>query len=116
MESWRIQTNLLNAMFGALLFVSPWLLGFAGETAGWNAWIAGAVLVAISLTAVVRFSEWEQWIDLGVGAWILAAPWTLHFAAGSSQVKMHVLAGGVATILSALELVEEHRAPPQLRT
>src|SRR5438874_2262291 len=51
MERWRSQTNLLNAMFGLLLFVSPWLLGFSG-TAAWNAWISGAVLVAVSMTAI----------------------------------------------------------------
>jgi hypothetical protein len=114
MENWRTQTNLLNAMFGALLFVSPWLLGFSGEAAGWNAWISGAALVAVSVTAVRHFSEWEEWIDLALGAWILASPWTLNFPAGSTQVKIHVLAGGVATILSAVELWEEHHAPPHV--
>jgi hypothetical protein len=115
MENWRTQTNLLNAMFGALLFVSPWLLGFSGEAAGWNAWIGGAVLVVISMTAVTHFSEWEEWIDLAVGAWILASPWTLSFPADSSQVKIHVLAGGIVTILAAVELWKEHHGPPQVR-
>jgi hypothetical protein len=114
MENWRTQTNLLNAMFGVLLFVSPWLLGFSGETAGLNAWISGAVLVAISMTGIRHFSEWEEWVDLAVGAWILAAPWTLNFPAGSTQVKIHVLAGGIVVILAAVELWKEHHAPPQV--
>src|SRR4051794_1894231 len=63
MERWRSQTNLLNAMFGLLLFVSPWLLGFSGMGA-WNAWISGAVLIAVSMTAITYFAEWEEWVDL----------------------------------------------------
>ena len=114
MENWRTQTNLLNAMFGALLFVSPWLLGFSGEVAGWNAWIGGAVLVVISMTAVTHFAEWKEWIDLAVGAWILASPWALNFPADSPQVKIHVLAGGIVTILAAVDLWKEHHGPPQV--
>jgi len=115
MERWRSQTNLLNTMFGLLLFVSPWLLGFSGAgTAAWNAWIGGAVLVAISLTAVTHFAEWEEWIDLAAGAWILASPWTLNFPADSPQVKVHVLTGGIVTILAAVELWKEHHGPPQV--
>jgi len=44
MERWRSQTNLLNAMFGLLLFVSPWLLGFSG-------------FLFLSLALVKRVSE-----------------------------------------------------------
>jgi hypothetical protein len=113
MERWRSQTNLLNAMFGLLLFVSPWLLGFS-DAAAWSAWISGAVLVAVSLTAISHFSEWEEWVDLVVGAWILAAPWTLNFPADSAQVKIHLLAGGIIVILAAMELWQEHRGPPQV--
>jgi SPW repeat-containing protein len=113
MERWRSQTNLLNAMFGLLLFVSPWLLGFSGMGA-WNAWISGAVLIAVSMTAITYFAEWEEWVDLALGAWILAAPWTLNFPADSPQVKIHILSGGIVVILAAVELWQEHHGPPQV--
>ena len=63
MERWRSQTNLINAMFGFLILVSPWLLGFAG-TAAWNAWLSGAALVAVSMTAIAYFAEWEEWAGM----------------------------------------------------
>jgi len=113
MERWRSQTNLINAMFGFLILVSPWLLGFAG-TAAWNAWLSGAALVAVSMTAIAYFAEWEEWVDLVLGVWILAAPWTLNFPADSPQVKIHVLAGGIVAILAAVELWQEHHGPPQV--
>jgi hypothetical protein len=111
MERWRSQTNLINTVFALLLFLSPWMLGFAGETAAWNAWISGAVLVAMSMRAVVAFAEWEEWIELALGVWVLASPWVLKFAAGSSATKVHVMTGVVVTLLSAIELWKEHHAP-----
>ena len=64
MENWRTQTNLLNAMFGALLFVSPWLLGFSGEAAGWNAWISTKGCVFLSTwTSVVSAVYPVRWLS-----------------------------------------------------
>ena len=108
MERWRNQTNLISAVFALLLFLSPWLLGFSGETGAWNAWISGAALFAMSARAVVAFAEWEEWMELGLGVWILAAPWVLRFAAGSSATKVHVMTGCIVTLLAAVELWKEH--------
>jgi hypothetical protein len=114
MERWRSQTNLVSAVFALLLFLSPWLLGFSGETAAWNAWISGAVLAAMSARAVVAFAEWEEWIELALGLWILASPFVLRFAAESSAGKVHLIVGSVVTLLAAVELWKEHS--PQATT
>ena len=111
MERWRSQTNLINVVFALLLFLSPWMLGFSGETAAWNAWISGALLAALAARAVVAFAEWEEWIELALGVWILASPWVLKFAAGSSASKVHVMVGAVVTLLAAVELWKEHHVP-----
>ena len=108
MERWRSQTNLINVVFALLLFLSPWMLGFAGEIAAWNAWISGALLAAMSARAVVAFAEWEEWIELALGVWILASPWVLKFAAGSSASKVHVMTGAIVTLLAAIELWKEY--------
>ena len=58
LERWRSQTNLLNLIFGVVLFLSPWLLDFASSgTPAWNAWISGAVLAGMSLAAIMAFAE-----------------------------------------------------------
>jgi|SoiMethySBSTD1v2_1073268.scaffolds.fasta_scaffold243887_2 hypothetical protein len=111
MERWRSQTNLISTVFALLLFLSPWMLGYAGEAAAWNAWIGGALLAVLSARAVVAFAEWEEWIELALGIWILASPWVLKFAAGSSASKVHVMVGAVVTLLAAVELWKEHHVP-----
>jgi hypothetical protein len=111
MEQWRNQTNIINALFATLLFLSPWLLAYSGETAAWNAWICGAVLGVMAARAVVAFAEWEEWIELVVGCWVLVAPWVLKFPADSASTKVHVLVGSIVTLLAAVELWKEHHAP-----
>jgi hypothetical protein len=40
----------LNAIFGAWMFISPWVLGFSGSPApAWTAWVVGAVVCILSL-------------------------------------------------------------------
>ena len=108
LERWRSQTNLINLAFAAILFLSPWLLGFAYEGAGTNAWASAVVLGLFSVVALVSYSEWEEWLDLATGAWILASPWALGFPAQSPATKVHVMVGLIVTVLAAAELWTEH--------
>jgi hypothetical protein len=113
LEQWRSQTNLINVLFAAILFVSPWLLGFSYETAGLNAWASGLLLGLVSVVAILSYAEWEEWIDLAVGAWILGSPWVLGFPAESAATKVHVTIGLIVTVLAAAELWKEHSQPAQ---
>lgn len=116
LERWRNQTNLINVLFAAILFVSPWLLGFSYETAGLNAWASGLLLGLVSVVAILSYAEWEEWIDLALGAWILGSPWVLGFPADAAATKVHVMIGLIVTVLAAIELWKEHTAPPQVTT
>jgi len=83
----------VDLVLGIWLFVSPWVLGFVrthGGAAGdvraagaamatWNAWILGALLAIVALTALARLRLWQDHIALVFGAWIFAAPWVLGF-------------------------------------
>lgn len=52
-----------NLVLGALLFVAPWALGYAGEEmAARMAWISGIIIFVLALAAIVRFAEWEEWL------------------------------------------------------
>jgi hypothetical protein len=64
-----------------LLFVSPWLLDYSGlAVAAWTAWISAIVIATFSLAATIHFAEWEEWVALVGGVWLLVAPWALQFA------------------------------------
>ncbi|MFD4351193.1 SPW repeat protein [Nocardia sp. NPDC058518] len=42
------------SVVGIVLFMTPWVGGFAADTAAWVAWIAGALVMAAGGTAYVR--------------------------------------------------------------
>lgn len=46
------------ALFGALLFISPWVMDFAAAFRGasWTAWVVGVVTVVAALTALPMVS------------------------------------------------------------
>jgi hypothetical protein len=65
----------------ALLFVSPWILDFAGlAIAARTAWISAIVIAVFSLAAAIKFAEWKEWVTLAGGVWLVIAPWVLGFA------------------------------------
>lgn len=73
---WASGTNIL---FGAWLFVAPWVLGYAQDVIRWNDTITGAVLVVL---ATLRFIHpvgrfWIGWINACIGLWMIAAPFVL---------------------------------------
>ncbi|MCW2242522.1 SPW repeat protein [Azospirillum canadense] len=107
--------DLVTLLLGAALFLGPWLYGFADQaTASWNAWITGAVMVALAAAAIFAFAEWEEWVNLVVGLWAVVAPWALGFAGHSSAMRTHVVVGLAVAVLSAAEGWYFHRNPPRL--
>ena len=58
----------ISLVCGALLFISPWALGFVGDlAAARTAWVGGIVIAALAIAALVQFAEWEEWVTLVVG-------------------------------------------------
>lgn len=130
-DRWRDWAMLILA---AWLFVSPWVLGFAagmapataegeaaaategGRLAAWNAWIVGAIVAALAIAAAVRFAEWEDWVNLVLGAWLVVAPWALGFAALAAAAWNHVIVGALIAALAAWELWDARHAPPTRAT
>jgi len=42
-----------TTLFGILLFVAPWVVGYTGLTgAAWTSWLVGAIVVVVSQTVV----------------------------------------------------------------
>jgi hypothetical protein len=102
---WRRESalDLYTVTFGLVLLLSPWLFAYANEGARLDLWASGAAVTAISVAAIVAFSDWEEWFNLLVGIWLVASPWLLGFA---HTRPMHICIGLGATVafMAALEL------------
>lgn len=104
-----------NLVLGLWLFVSPWVLGYAGlRSAAWNSWIMGVVVAAVSVSALILFAPWQEWVNVIMGVWLLVAPWVMGFAGSENAAALwnHVagglLIGGLA-LWDALEHAAEDR-------
>lgn len=96
-----------NAVLGAWVILSPWALGFAGETmAMWNFVAVGVLLLATALGAIFLPRAWEEWTESVLGLWLLVSPWVLAFAAEAAKVDA-VLSGLVILTLSLWALHDE---------
>jgi hypothetical protein len=95
--------DVYNLLLGALLFLSPWLFAFAHGAAGADAWLGGIVIAAVSLAALMAYAEWEEWIALAAGLWMMLSPFVLGF---THTTAMHVIIGigFVVAFLAALDL------------
>lgn len=92
--------SLLLAVF---LFASPWLFAYGNGTARIDLWVGGALVAITSVAAIVAFSEWEEWLNLLLGIWLVAAPWILAFA-HTRAMHLSVGVGVVVVYLAGLEL------------
>ena len=103
----------LNALLGLWLVISPWLLGYAGETlAAWNAWIPGVIIAVAAIAALTAFHAWEEWVNAALGLWLVISPWLLGYAGVTAALWNHVIVG-LLTLALALWGVWRARQEPQ---
>ena len=65
----------INLVLAIILFISPWIFGFPAGPPSVNAMIAGLVIGVVAIAALVSFGQWEEWINLVLGFWVLISPW-----------------------------------------
>lgn len=107
--------DLVNLILAACLFLTPWIFGFASDhTAAPNAWVSALVIGVVAIAALTKFAEWEEWINLALGLWVLVSPWVLHFAAHTTARWSHVVVGLIVAVLAGLKLWFMHQTPPRV--
>ena len=78
-----------NILFGAWLFIAPWVLNYAQDAISWNETIAGAALVILATLRYIRplGRFWIDWINALIGLWMIAAPFVLNCQRITAQVN-----------------------------
>lgn len=104
-----------NFILGVLLFVSPWALGYADqEMAARIAWIGGLIVAILSFAAIIKFAEWEEWINLLVGLAVIASPYAFGFTNVTNAVLAHYVLGILIVVSAASELWQFHHPHPRM--
>jgi SPW repeat len=106
--------DVINLILGAFLLLMPMMFGFASDhVAAPNAWVSGIVIGAVAIAAFTKFAEWEEWINLLLGVWVLVSPWVLSFSAQTTARWAHVGIGLIVAVLAGLRLWFMHQTPRQ---
>lgn len=115
-QKWRDSgVDVVNLVLAAFLFLTPWIFGFISDhAAAPNAWASGIVIGGVAIAALTRFAEWEEWINLVLGVWVLVSPWVLDFAGQASARWAHVVVGLIVAVLAGLKLWLMHQTPPRV--
>jgi hypothetical protein len=98
----------VNALLGAWLVLSPWVLGFQNVVVATTMTATlGALLVASSLGAMQVPQAWEEWLDVVFGVALMLAPVLLGFDAVRPALVNALVAGGLVTVLAIWVLVTD---------
>ncbi|ANY81852.1 hypothetical protein BB934_16020 [Microvirga ossetica] len=104
--------NSVNVALGAILFAAPWLFGFGHEAwASLNARLSGGIVILLALLAVLHTHDWEEWLNVIAGLWIIGAPWMLWFDDVPAARWIHVIVGFCIVAIAAFELYRLYHAP-----
>ena len=89
-----------NILFGAWLFIAPWVLNYAQDAISWNETIAGATLMILATLRYIRplGRFWIGWINALIGLWMIAAPFVLNSQYITAQVNN--LTTGIAVFVA----------------
>ena len=95
----------LSLALAVNLFFAPWVLDFTAETAAaWTAWGTAVAIIAICIAAIVEFAEWEGWLGLVLGLWLVVAPWLVGFTNVVVARWTHVVLGLLVAAVAAWEV------------
>jgi hypothetical protein len=88
---------------GIWLLLSPWALFFEYEPAALeNALVVGALIIVVEVVDLSVFRDWEEWINVALGGWLLVSPWALGIASTAARLNFMV----VGALVLALALYE----------
>jgi hypothetical protein len=111
MEGRKIQ-DWANLVLAVCVFISPWVVGFAAETVPtWNAWIVGLMLGILATAAISAFAEWEEWLNLVLGLWLIASPWLLGFASNVNAMWTNMVLGLLVAAVSLWAVWDNRHHP-----
>lgn len=103
---WRNESvlDIYNLFLAAFLFVSPWLFAYTQEPARADIWASSAAVAVIAVAAIFAYANWKEWLNVLLGAWLIASPWLLGFA-HTRAMHFSVVIGIAVAFVSITELL-----------
>ncbi|RZN11648.1 hypothetical protein CWO91_07620 [Bradyrhizobium genosp. SA-3] len=92
--------DVYNLFLAAVLFISPWLFKLTISQGKIDLWVTSAIIGILSLAAIIAYRDWEEWLNVLMGIWLIVSPWLLGFP---HTRAMHLSIGfGIVIVFLAL--------------
>jgi hypothetical protein len=102
-------------LLGIWLCLSPWILLFEFESlATRNAVLLGGLIILAELVELSIFRGWEEWVNVALGAWLMASTWVLGIATPAAKINFVLV--GVLVVALALYGLRQSRENPEEQT
>jgi hypothetical protein len=112
MQKWRKESilDLYNLLLSLFLFVTPWLFAYRNADARADVWASSAAVAMVSILALMAFSNWQEWLNLLLGAWLILSPWVIGFT-HTRAMHYSIVIGTAVTLFAAIELFLVYDTP-----
>jgi hypothetical protein len=86
------------------LCISPGALNFGGEALATSAAVlTGFLIICTEIVTLSAFRSWEEWVNVLLGAWLIAAPWILGVSSAAATTNFTIV-GALVLGLALYEL------------
>lgn len=91
-QRWQDWVMLVLAVW---LFFSPFFLGYESSTgiAASDSYVLGVLVAIFSIAALANPQNWEEWINVVLGIWLIIAPFVLQFRTDQVAMANHIVLG-----------------------
>jgi predicted cobalt transporter CbtA len=66
-------------------------------------WVTSAIIAILSLAAIIAYRDWEEWLNVLLGLWLIVSPWLLGFP-HTRAMHISIGFGAVIVFLALLDL------------
>jgi hypothetical protein len=100
----------VTTFVGIWVLFSPLIIHYlspepiATSAVAWNYGFVGMALIIAGVAALSGYPLWEEWVDVILGAWLVASPWIFGFA-NMTATWNAVVAGAVVIVLAGSVLI-----------
>jgi len=90
-QRWQDWTNVL---LGAWLVLAPFLgIGTTGDVAALNSYLIGSAVLLFAFAALTTPQMWKEYTNIGLGLWLIFAPFVLGFTSQIGPAWNQIIVG-----------------------
>lgn len=103
-----------NFSIGLAVAVYPWILGYSNQVIATRvSLISGILIMLVAGAALIRFAEWEEWLNMLLGVGVACTPFIFKLTNIDMATQVLFIGGVLVAALSLWEIWMVHHPEPQ---